>query len=321
MAVGSGLRQRLFAAPSAASEGTPFDPSLFARLDRLRLRVGSAHGARAGETPVRGMTQESGLEVESFKSYAPGDDIRHVDWNAAARIDQLLTRRFVAEREIPVHLLIDVSRSMAVPAEDRKLGFALRLAAALAYVALNNNDPVRIALLREGADGPQVEESPLLRHRGRFLRLRPFLSDVTASGFTALSGGVERYLERHRERGVAIVVSDFLVPAEVYERSLTRLRTRGLTVRAIQVIGRRERTVTHLAGRLRVVDAESGGVREVLLSEADRRRYTSAFDARTDTLRGFCHGGGIGHAVACPEDGVEHCLTRVLPSSGMIRLR
>jgi len=299
----------------------PFDPALFARLDRMRLRFGRAHGTRSGETPVRGVTQESGIEVESFKSYAPGDDIRYLDWNAVARLDQLLTRRFVAEREIPVHVLLDASASMGVPATDRKLPFAVRLAAALAYIALNTNDPVRVAALRLGADGPEIEESRWLRHRGRYLTLKPFFAALAPGAGTALGEGVLRYLERNRGRGVAFVISDFLVPAEGYERALGLLGSRGLEVHAVQIVGGEERRLARLNGRLRIRDAESGAVREVELTSADRRRYADAFARRIDAIRAFCHKSGIGHAVASAADGLDHCLTRILPAAGMLRLR
>jgi uncharacterized protein (DUF58 family) len=304
-----------------AGEDDPFDPTLFARLDRMRLRFGRAHGARAGETPVRGIPSESGIEIESFKSYVAGDDIRYVDWNAVGRLDQLLTRRFVAEREIPVHVLVDASASMGTPAADRKLQFGVRLAASLAYVALNTNDPVLVAALRMGAGGPEVEASRWLRHRGRYLSLKPFLSALTPGGGTALAEGTRRYLERHRSRGVAFVISDFLVPDDGYERALGELRSRGLEVNAVHVIGGEERELAQLRGRLRIRDAETGAVREVELTSADRRRYAAAFTERLEAIRSFCHRSGIGHALASTADGVGHCLTRVLPSAGMLRLR
>jgi uncharacterized protein (DUF58 family) len=314
------LRERLFARRSAGEED-PFDPRLLTRLDRVRFRFGRVHGARGGETPVRGLTQESGVEIESFKSYSAGDDIRYVDWNAVARLDQLLTRRFVAEREVPVHVLLDASASMAIPVEDRKFGFGVRLAGALAYIALNGNDPVRIAALREGPRGAEVHESPLLRHRGRYLRLKPFLSALGPAGGTALVEGVSRYLEAHRERGVAVVISDFLVSRDLYERALERLQASRLQVQAVQVVGREERALAALGGRLRLRDSETGAVREVVLSAADRRRYADSYGARIEAVRSFCHRCSIGHAVASPDSGVEHCLTHVLPVSGMLRLR
>lgn len=315
------LRDRLPLRRSAAITEDPFDPRLFSVIDRMRLRITRAYGARAGGTPVRGLTQESGIEIESFKTYAPGDDIRYVDWNAVGRLDQLLTRRFVAEREIPVHLLIDASASMATPAADRKFAFAVRLVAALAYIALNNNDPVRVAALRHGPAGPEVVESPMLHHRGRFLRLKPVLADLAAWGRTALLEGVTQYLERHRERGVALVVSDLLVPAEVYEPALSRLLAHRLQVHAIQVVGEEERDLDRTGGRLRLRDVETGAMRQIVLSAAERRRYAAAFAERIEKIRAFCHRVGITHAVVCPRDGVERCLTHILSASGLLRLR
>lgn len=314
------LRDRFFARRSPG-EGDPFDARLFARLDRIRFRFGRAHGSRTGETPVRGFAHESGTEIESFKSYAPGDDIRYMDWNAVGRLDQLLTRRFVAEREIPVHVLLDASRSMAVPASDGKFAFGIRLAAALAYIALNGNDPVRVCALRQGPAGAEVDASPLLRHRGRYLRLKPFLAGLVPSGATALLEGIVRYTDRHRERGVAVIISDFLVPRQAYERALDRLLAGGLQVQAIQVVGREERELETVGGRLRLRDSESGAIREVVLSAAERRRYAAAFAERTEAIRRYCHRSGTAYALGSAEQGVEHCLTRALPASGMLRLR
>jgi uncharacterized protein (DUF58 family) len=311
----------LFARRAAAVADDPFDAGLFSRLDRMRLRFDHAHGARAGDTPVRGLTQESGIEVESFKSYVPGDDIRYVDWNAVGRLDQLLTRRFVAEREIPIHVLLDASASMGLPAADRKFAFAVRLAAALAYVALNSNDPVRVAAVHLGAGGVEVQESALLRHRGRYLRLKEYFVRLKPSGGTALAEGVSRYLERHHERGLALVLSDFLVPPDVYERAFARLRASRLEAHALHVVGKTEQGLDGLSGRLRLRDVETEAVREVALSAAERRRYVAAFQERVEAVRALCHRSGVGHVLLMSDDGIDHCMTRVLPGAGMIRLR
>ena len=114
------LKQQLGAARPPETSAEVFRPEFFSRLDRMRIRFGRAHGMRTGETPVRGRSQESGIEIESFKGYSPGDDIRYVDWNAVARLDQIFTRRFVAEREIPIHVLLDVSASMGTPENRRE---------------------------------------------------------------------------------------------------------------------------------------------------------------------------------------------------------
>lgn len=311
------LRDRLGFAPRDADAGL-FDPEFLSRLDRIRIRFGRVRGLRAGETPVRGLSQSSGIEIESFKSYVPGDDIRHVDWNAVGRLDQLLTRRFVAEREIPVHVLVDASASMAVPRSDGKFTLALRIATALSWIALNNNECVRIAALRGNA---RVDESAAMRHTGRFPALRSFLSALAAQGRTALGDGVRSYLARHGEGGLAIVLSDFLVEDADWRSALEALSSRRLDVWAIQTVGRQERDLEGLRGRVRLHDVETGEVRPVVLSESVRRRYRSDFEERVRRIRSFCHRNGICHAVVPAERGIGHALTETLPREGMLRLR
>jgi uncharacterized protein (DUF58 family) len=299
----------------------PFDPRLLSRLDRARLVVGGASGERPGETPVRGRSQESGVELESYKTYSPGDDIRHLDWMALGRTDQLLTRRFVAEREITVHILLDTSASMGAPRVDGKLGFAIRAAVALAYVALTNNDSVRLAALHGDGAEARIGETRLFRHRGRFGELRPFVGGLAPAGASPLAAAVRAYLERHRERGLAFVISDFLAEPGEVERALLALRSRKLEVRAIHVLGREERELSTLRGRLRLRDVESGGSREVVLGDADRRRYREAFDARIETLRRWCLRHGVGYVGADVSESVEELLVRRMATAGMVRYR
>jgi len=78
----------------------------------LGLHVRGATGDRVGEHRVTGRPQASGLEIESYRPYAHGDDLRHLDWSALARLDVLVTRRFTAEREQPVHLVEEWLRAL-----------------------------------------------------------------------------------------------------------------------------------------------------------------------------------------------------------------
>src|SRR5215813_10896858 len=128
----------------AAALAAVLSPDFLRKLDRLHLMVRRSLSTRPGNTPMPRGAQGSGIELESYKAYDPGDDLRHLDWNAYGRLDQLLIKTFRAEREAPLHLFADVSASMAVPVTDNKIGFALGLAVSLAYVSMRNNDPVRI---------------------------------------------------------------------------------------------------------------------------------------------------------------------------------
>lgn len=183
-------------------------PGFLRTLDRLQFTARHSVGRHPGSMPVARATQASGLEVAAHKAYVPGDDLRYIDWNALARLDQRVIRTFRAEREAPLHLLIDGSASMGVPRADGKLPFAAALAISLAYIALRHGHPVRLAVLT-GASGSRL--SPRVRHVQRLPELQAFLAPLHAAGPTRLADGVDAYLRTTHEPGTAIVLSDFLV--------------------------------------------------------------------------------------------------------------
>jgi len=292
------------------------EPQFLRTLDRLRFIRQSSVSQRPGTTPVRRATQASGLDVAAHKPYVPGDELRHVDWNALARLDQRFVKRFQAEREAPVHLLIDASASMAFPAADGKLAFAAALAASLAYIALQHGHPVRIAVLG-GDRGLQV--SPLIRHSGRLPELHAYLALLVAAGATRFSEGVEAYLRSTQLPGTVVVLSDFLVAPEVYERALDDLRGRGYDVAALRIIGAQERDPADLPRRVRLRDGETGAERDVELTVAHRRRYAEAVDAHLERLQQWCRGHGITYLAADSSAGLVPCLLRDLPRVGLLQ--
>src|SRR5512143_3669546 len=170
-------------ADGAAALAAILTPRFLRKLDRLHLSVRRSLSTRPGNTPMPRGSQGSGIEIERHKSYDAGDDLRQLDWNAYGRLDELLIKTFRAEREAPLHLFIDASASMGVPAGDAKFTFALSLAASLAYVSVRNHDPVRAvgvnAVLPRG-----YVAAPFLRHRSALHSLRDFLLQLQPQGET-----------------------------------------------------------------------------------------------------------------------------------------
>jgi uncharacterized protein (DUF58 family) len=301
----------------AAALATVLTPGFLRKLDRLHLTVRYSLSTRPGNTPMPRGAQGSGIEVESYKAYSAGDDVRHLDWNAYGRLDQLLVKSFRAEREAPLHIFVDASASMSVPAGDNKLGVAVALAASLAYVSLRNHDPVRVSAI--GAALPDLHiSSPDVRHRQSLHGLRDFLLQLRPAGETALATGITAVLRRHRSPGVAILISDFLVPQRVYEAALGDLVARRSTVAAIRVIGPGERDPAALFRRAQVVDAETGGQRFITLSPENLTRYAQALSEHLRSLQAFCNRAGIVFCVADTAAGVDRSLFHDLPALGFI---
>lgn len=301
----------------AAALATVLTPAFLRKLDRLHLTVRRSLSTRPGNTPMPRGAQGSGIELENYKSYNPGDDLRHLDWNAYGRLDQLLIKTFRAEREAPVHIFIDLSASMAFPAGDDKLPFALGLAASLAYISLRNADPVRIIGI--SGDVPhQHLASPFFRHREALPRLRDFLLQLRAAGATVLGKGVVAALRNQRSPGVAIVLSDFLMDSAAYESVLADLAARRFTVAAARIIGPAERNPALLFRRGQLIDAETGRQRFITLRPENLTRYQQALAEHVAHLQAFCNRCGVAFCVADTDAGLEYTLFHDMPEMGVV---
>jgi uncharacterized protein (DUF58 family) len=122
------------------------DPAFFSRLDSIELRArGIVEGFLQGlhRSPFVGFS----VEFASHREYAPGDDLRHVNWKLYARQRRLYVKEFDAETNLNLYLLLDISRSMdCANTGVSKLTYGSALAAALAHLALKQHDAVGIML-------------------------------------------------------------------------------------------------------------------------------------------------------------------------------
>ena len=133
-----------------------FEDEFLKKLEYLHVvskRAFAGHNRADRLTPNRGR----GLEFADHRPYTHGDDFRHIDWKAYKRLNRLLLRLFDEEHDLPIYLMLDVSRSMAEPA---KFDMARRLAAALCYIGLAHLDKLTIlpfgrGLGREADAGPR----------------------------------------------------------------------------------------------------------------------------------------------------------------------
>jgi uncharacterized protein (DUF58 family) len=291
-------------------------PVFLRRLDRLRINVRGGTGHHPGNNPVASATQDSGLEFAKHRPYLPGDDLRHIDWSALARHDAKLVKTFRAEREAPLHVLVDTSASMATPAADGKLEAAAGIATTLAYISLRNRDPVRIAAL--DATGAH-HVAPLLRHPHRLHLIDTGLRAVPATGTTDLEGAVGHYLGSTRLPGIAILISDFLVQRENYQRAMRRLQAAGYTVAALRVLGRQERDPAANTRRIRLYDVEARRERIVDLSSHNRALYRRALQEHTEDLQSWCTGSAIPFCVIDTDAPPGVALTSAMTRAGILR--
>ena len=274
-----------------------FDDQFLKKLEYLHVvskRAFAGHNRADRLTPTRGR----GLEFADHRPYTPGDDFRHIDWKAYKRVNRLLLRLFDEERDLPIYLMLDVSRSMAEPA---KFDMARRIAAALCYIGLVHLDKLTILPFDRGLG----HETGAGRGKGRIFRVFEQLERMEAGGQTDLRQAIKEFAARSRQLGLTVVISDFLDPnLDGIEAGLKILRTLGHDVFAIQVASLRDRD-PGLFGDVRFLDVETGELREVDVTPRLAAAYVQAWEAHAAELAHFCGRYDIGYVRADAEQPFE----------------
>lgn len=262
------------------------------RLDIARRLDGLLSGDHLGYLPG------PGSEAAEARLYAPGDDVRRMDWSVTARTFETHVRDAVAERELETTLLVDLTASMSfgtVRCEKRDI--ALAVAAAVMHLAGGAGDRVGAVVL--GADG--LRRLPPRGGRDATLALlHRLLAEPRAEGAGPdLATGLSAVLNPPRRRGLVVVLSDLLAPPGAepsWSRPLRMLAARHDVVVA-EIVDPRELSLPDV-GVLRLVDPETGRHLEVQTrSKALRERYAAAAAARRTGNAAQVRRAGAGHVV------------------------
>lgn len=285
------------------------DAALRAKLANLALVSQRPHG-HLHTGGRRSRATGSSLEFADHRSYSPGDDYRQIDWNIYARTDELFVKVRESEETLVVHLLLDVSGSMA-SGSPAKFEIARAVLAALGWTALASRDVTAAAAL--GAD--LGETFPPRQGEAYFGRFLEYLERQQPSGKTALARAVAAYNARALPHGVAVLVSDLLAPDA--PRAIGALAQRGHELTVIHVLD--EAFVNPaFADEVELVDAENGGALEVLGDVELLRAYRQAVGAWTDDLQRFCHRRHVRYAPIRSNWPVEDIVLRRLREHGTL---
>lgn len=301
-------------------------PELLRRLDRLDV---VSRKVFAGKLPGERRSKRRGhsVEFDDFRPYSPGDDLRHIDWHVLARLDRLVVKLFRAEEDLGVRVVLDTSPSMHA-GEPLKLLAGARLAMALGYLGLVNND--RVSAVEFGGPHGYRAMTPV-RGRRHTHRLARFLLDALGArtvDATARPMPLNEALRRvaidtRGGSGLVVVISDFLDRAG-YKPGLDALAARGqFDVVCVQTLSPGELDPTleasaGLVGDLRLTDAESGPDAEVTLTGVLIRKYRDRLDRFVADLSGACAARGMTHLLMRSDADVADLIERSLRARGIV---
>ena len=299
-------------ADAAGEGGKPaalaLDPTDLARLASMSLRARViVEGAFAGmhHNPHAGTS----IEFAEHKEYAPGDDLRHMDWKAVARVERYYIKRFEDETEMRTFMLVDASASMGYKRSGvSKLEYASYLAAALGYLLAQQGDPAGLIVFDE-----RTRQYLPPRTRGGHIRdLLLALEGAYAAGRTQPGRALAHVGELADRRSLIVLMTDLLDAPEGADglgNRLRQLRSRGHDVALFHLLDPDEvelpfEELTEFAG------VEPDDARRLLV---DPRDLAASFARESLALRERWR-------LACLEAGVEYRFaTTATPPAEVLR--
>jgi uncharacterized protein (DUF58 family) len=273
---------------------------LFKKLRKIEIRTAKlANEQLAGG--YHSVFKGRGMAFSEVRQYQPGDDVRFIDWNVSARMNETYVKVFTEEREMTVMLLVDLSASERFGAVARpKVETVAEVAALLAFSAIKNNDRVGLILFTD-----RVERFvPPKKGKGHVMRVITEILTARPEGVgTDLNVALDMLAGVQRRRSVAFLVSDLI--AGGWERTL-RIASARHDLIPVQVVDRREEELPDV-GLALVEDLETGELLEVDTSSAAVRQAYATRIAKERAKREQVFGKmGLDHAtVRTDEDCVR----------------
>lgn len=214
----------------------------------------------------------AGQEFLDHRNFHHGDDLRAVNWRAYLRLEKLFLKMFQVEPRVPVRVLLDLSDSMLAHG-GQKLDYARKLAAVLCYVGLVRHDSLEI----HGFTNRLTQRVFSTGGRHRIATVMDGIAQMETGGRTDYLRTVREFITTYSQRGLIIILSDFLDDGEC-ERALEYLLDYGHELMLLQIWADEDRTPPW-TGELELHDAETGEGLKLDFDEAARAKYTQAFDA------------------------------------------
>jgi uncharacterized protein (DUF58 family) len=291
------------------------DDEFLARLEKLQLvskRI--VAGALKGER--RSRRRGHSTEFADYRPYVAGDDLRHVDWNIYGRLDKLFLKVFLEEEDLRLNILIDGSPSMKY-GEPEKFTYAKKIATALGYIGLVNQDRVSIGTFSSRLR-PVFGPARGRRQSHRLLDTMQELAPET-EGLTDLAQSCKDFTTQGSRSGILIFVTDFF-DRSGFESALRHLLASGgsTEIFVFHVLSPQE-IEPDLTGDVRLVDVEDGITADVTISAPLLRQYKKTVESFRADIQAFCSARGMSYVFTSTDVPFDELVLTYLRQRGLLR--
>jgi uncharacterized protein (DUF58 family) len=212
------------------------DAATLSRITGLKLRARAVvEGVLSGlhKSPNQGQS----VEFAEHKEYAPGDELRHLDWKAYGKFDKFYVKRFEHETNLRAVMVVDTSGSMGFGTSGMsKLDVGRVMAATLAHILIRQQDAAGVALVAQG----RFAEIPPRAAAGHLSAVLDALEGATAHGPTDLAQAADTLAEKLPRRSLVCVFSDFFDERQDALKRILALRSRKHDVAVFHLVDKAE---------------------------------------------------------------------------------
>jgi uncharacterized protein (DUF58 family) len=296
--------------------GTPaprlhIDPAQLARLGSLTIQARViVEGALSGLH--RAAVHGSSVEFAEHKEYSPGDELRHVDWKAYAKLDRYYVKQFEQESQLTVYLVLDASASMAFGGGGLpKLEYAGLTFAALAYLVIQQQDKVGLITCGDRSLETLVPPRARTTHLHDLMAVLESILSRGGNGDESPAAALTRIAElTRRRRALIIVASDLFDTDDRTLPLLAQLRAQRHDISVLHILDPHERQFPY-DGLTQFNSLESQN--KVLVNPAVvRRDYLERMEAFLTRTRGTLTAAGIDYHLVQTDQPLEQTLLRLL---------
>lgn len=282
-------------------------PDVVHRISRLELQARNVvEGFLSGlhRSPYFGQS----IEFAQHREYAPGDDVRRIDWKVYSKTDKVYIKQYEEETNLRASILLDISESMSFGSGKlSKFDYGTQLTAAMAYLLLRQQDSVGLTTFDE-----QIQATLPFRSKHTHLHaiLETLVKAEPGSSKTGIFDILRITAEQRVRRGLVILVSDLFTDREELFKGLKLLRLRGHDVMLFHVLDDQEVNFDY-SGTTKFEGLEETG--ELVCDPRGLRDdYLEAMRQYLTEVRRFCAGHVIDYKVILTSEHIDAALSHYL---------
>ncbi len=223
----------------------------------------------------------SGLIFRDYSNYQYGDDFKNIDWKAYARTEKFYVKRYEEDRNLTIHILLDLSGSMDFGSKIKKYEFGAMIALGFSYIAMKNNEKFVLSTFDD-----KLEFFKPQKGKHQLASILEYLNSKQAKGVSSFEKSLLSYRSLINSKAMVIIISDFFYSPEEIKNILHRYK--GNKIKLIQTLDYLENNM-NLEGDYNLIDLESDARMRTFIDPFLRKQYFEKLNAHNAMIVEACN--------------------------------